>query len=93
MTPTPPTRTDILSAMWQDYGELKEVREAVKEGKKQPTNALRFQVYCLQTAASLCRGIIQGLSEQEFELRVLELESKLQNSILIPKQTQETKKF
>ncbi len=85
MTPTPPFRSDVLSAMWNDYIELREIRQAVKEGKKQPTDALKFQVYCIQTAASVCRGILQGLTDQELELRVKELESKLQNSILIPK--------
>lgn len=85
MSISPPVRSDVLLALWKDYDTLKNLREAVEQNKKQVTPALKFQVYVIQTQASLCRAILQGLTDQELELRVKELESKLQNSILIPK--------
>jgi hypothetical protein len=86
LTLTPPIRAEVLTALWGDYGFLKDLREAIDQDRKKPSQKTKFQVYIIQVQASVCKAILQGLTDQEIELRVIELETKLANSILIPKE-------
>ena len=85
MTISSPIRTDVLLALWKDYHVLKDLREAIEQNKKDVSPKSKFQVYIIQVQANICKGILQGLTNQELEFRVRELEEKLANGVLIPK--------
>ena len=83
--PTPPKRCDVLLALWKRAAWLDETINAVDRNKKRVTPKLRTQIYMTQVYNQLCKTVIYGLKDEELELRVLELEEKLKNGILIPK--------
>ena len=89
--PTPPKRSDVLLALWKRAVWLDETINKVDVNKRRVTPKLRTQIYMTQVHNQLCKTVLYGLKDEEVELRVLELEEKLKNSILIPK-PKETKK-
>ena len=84
-TPTPPTRTDVLSELWLDFNQVKEISKAVKEHPEQLVPELRCQIYIYQVRSQIGKTIISGLKDEELEIRVKDLEEKLKNGVLIPR--------
>ena len=89
--PTPPKRSDVLLSLWKRAFWLDDTINKVEANKRRVTPKLRTQIYMTQVHNQLCKTVIYGLKDEEVELRVLELEEKLKNGILIPK-PKETKK-
>ncbi len=83
------TRTDVLEHLWSRRKWLSEKIDN-KRTKLDPN--LKARAALIAKECRICQAILQGLTDQELELRVKELESKLQNSILIPKSEQEKKR-
>ena len=83
------TRADVLSKLWDiaKWHEDKRTNSRVKlDGNTKARSALsgkEIRAY---------QAILQGLTDQELELRVRELEEKLTNGILIPKPKEGFKK-
>ena len=46
---------------------------------------MRTRVYFASVECQIYRTILQGLSTEELELRVMSLEKKLKNGVVIPK--------
>ena len=88
--PIPPKRSDVLLALWNRAVWLDQAINAVDSGRKNATPKLKQLVYMSQVYNQLCRTVLYALKDEELELRILELEEKLKNSVLIPK-TEEKK--
>jgi len=76
------TRADVLTKLWDiaRWHEDKRTNPRAKldENTKERSSFSGKEIRALQT-------ILQGLTDQELETRVKELEQKLANGILIPK--------
>jgi hypothetical protein len=83
--PIPPKRSDVLLALWNRAVWLDQAINGVDSNKKNVTPKLKQLVYMSQVYNQLCRTILYSLKDEDLELRVLELEEKLKNSVLIPK--------
>lgn len=80
-------RNDVLSKLWDI---------ALWHEKKRLNSRARLDANCKARSALSGKeirayaAILQGLTDQELELRVRELEEKLANGILIPKTEKQT---
>ena len=83
-----PKRSDVLLALWR---RLNWLNSKIDKQQTQITPALKYRVYMVTVECQISKALLYGLKDEEVELRVLELEEKLKNSILIPK-PKETKK-
>ena len=90
--PTPPKRGDVLLALWVRAVWLDDTINRVNANKKRVTPKLRTQIYMTQVYNQLCKTVLYGLKDEEVELRVLELEVKLKNGVLIPKPEEKKKR-
>ena len=90
--PTPPKRCDVLLALWNRAVWLDDTINKVNANKRRVTPKLRTQIYMTQVCNQLCKTVLYGLKDEELELRVLELEEKLKNGVLIPKLEEEKKR-
>lgn len=75
-------RTEVLEFLWQ---RRKWVTEKVDNQQTQFNKQLEARRKLIATECHLCQTILQGLVDQELELRVMLLEEKLANGVLIPK--------
>ena len=82
-----PKRSDVLLALWLRHNWL---RSKIDKRQTQITPALKYRVYMVTVECQILKVLLYGLKDEEVELRVLELERKLKNGVLIPKP--ETKK-
>jgi hypothetical protein len=82
-------RTEVLEFLWTRRKWLSEKVDNAQTKFNKPLEARRKLI---TSECHLCQIILQGLTDQELELRVMELETKLANSILIPKNTEDKKK-
>jgi hypothetical protein len=57
----------------------------VENDKKQLTPKLKELIWMDSVLTNSCRAILQGMDEQELELRVMQLEEKLKTGVLISK--------
>jgi hypothetical protein len=80
---TAPKRLEVLSELWSMDKWLKE-RIETKQTKIDPH--FKFRVYMIQIRTHICKTLLYGLKDEELEIRVMELEEKLKNGILIPRQ-------
>jgi hypothetical protein len=76
------TRGEVLEKLW-------EIAKWHEDKRQNPKAKLDFNLKARSALASKeirsYQAILQGLTDQELEVRVKELEEKLSNSILIPK--------
>jgi hypothetical protein len=84
-TPYPPKRSDVMLALWNRAVWLDQAIKAVDSNKKNVTPKLMQLVYMAQVYNQLCRTVLYGLKDEELELRIMELEEKLKNSVILPK--------
>jgi hypothetical protein len=82
-------RTEVLEFLWKRRQWLS---EKIDNNQTQYNKKLEAKRKLISSECHVCQIILQGLTDQELELRVMELETKLANSILIPKNTEEKKK-
>jgi hypothetical protein len=92
-SPIPPNRSDILLALWNRAVWLDEAINSVDSNKKNVTPKLKQLVYMAQIYNQLCRTVLYGLKDEELEVRLLELEEKLKDCVLIERPKQKTKKI
>ena len=83
--PTPPKRSDVLLAIWNRAAWLDEAINNLDRNKKRITPKFKQQIYMAQVYNQLCKTVLYGLKDEELEIRLMELEAKLKDSILIPK--------
>ena len=91
--PTPPKRSDVLLALWKRAIWLDDTINNVDKNKKRVTPKLRTQIYMTQVYNQLCKTVLYGLKDEELELRVLDLEEKLKDGVLIERFKQKTQKI
>jgi hypothetical protein len=83
--PIPPKRSDVMLALWNRAVWLDQAINAVDSNKKNVTPKLKQLVYMAQVYNQLCKTVLYGLKDEELELRIVELEEKLENSVILPK--------
>jgi hypothetical protein len=83
--PIPPKRSDVLLALWNRAVWLDQAINGVDSNKKKVTPKLKQLVYMAQVYNQLCKTVLYGLKDEELELRIMELEEKLKNSVILPK--------
>ncbi len=76
------TRTDVLEKLWT---RAKWIGEKIDNNRTQFTPNLKARSSLVEKERRLYQSILLGLQNEELELRVMELEEKLRNSVLIPK--------
>ena len=84
-SPIPPKRSDVLGAAWARAVWLDKAINEVENDKKAVSAKLKAMVYMCQIHNQLCKTVLYGLKDEELELRIKELEEKLRNGVLIPK--------
>jgi hypothetical protein len=77
-----PNRTEVLLSLWNRSLWLK---SKIDNPRTKFDDNLRSRVYFCQVECSILRTILYGLSNEELEFRVRDLEGKLANGVLIPK--------
>jgi hypothetical protein len=82
-------RIDVLEHLWSRKKWLSGKIDN-KHTRLDPN--LKARAALIAKECRICQAILQGLTDQELELRVMELETKLANGILIPKPQEEKKK-
>jgi hypothetical protein len=82
----------VLLALWNRAAWLDQAINGVDSNKKKVTPKLKQLVYMAQVYNQLCRTVLYALKDEELELRVLELEEKLKNGVLIPKPEEKKKR-
>jgi len=81
-------RYDVLSLLWKNAQWLD---KKVHKKQLKINGALRQRVYMVQVQNSLCKSILYGLKDEELELRLIELEKKIENAVIIPKEIENEK--
>ncbi len=76
------TRTDVLEKLWS---RAKWMEAKIDNTRTQFTPNLKARCSLVEKERRLYQSILNGLKDEELELRIMELEEKLKNSILIPK--------
>jgi hypothetical protein len=82
------TRTDVLENLWT---RAKWLAEKIDNRHTQFNPNLKARASFVEKERRLYQSILSGLRDEELEMRVLELEEKLKNSILIPKPEEKKK--
>jgi hypothetical protein len=85
LTDTPPSRAIILLTLWKRAIWLNTLIDDVENNKKDVNQKLKELIYMSQVHSQICRTILQGMDTQELELRVIKLEEKLKDGVLIPR--------
>lgn len=76
ITPThPPERTEVLSAMWDDFKQLKQICDSVNNKRAELTPQLKYQVYILQVRSQIGKCILFGLKDSDIDEMFRELEA------------------
>ena len=75
-------RVDVLEFLWS---RRKWLSTKVDNKRTRLDPNLKARSALISKECRICQTILQGLTDQELELRVMELESKLANGVLIPK--------
>jgi hypothetical protein len=83
------TRTDVLEFLWT---RRKWLTERLDNNRTKLDPNLKARASLIAKECRICQTILQGLTDQELELRVMQLEEKLANGILIPKPKEDTKR-
>jgi hypothetical protein len=79
-----PKRSDVLLALWKRSQWLDDLISKMEDPKAEAVENAREMVYMAQVFAQLCKTVLYGLKDETLELRIIELEAKLKNGILIP---------
>ena len=74
-------RYEVLSLLWKNAQWLD---EKIHKRQLKLNDVLKQRVYMVQVQSGLCKAILYGLKDEELEFRVVELEEKLKNGVLIP---------
>jgi len=77
------TRTDVLEKLWS---RAQWMAGKIDNTRTQFTPNLKARASLVEKERRLYQSILNGLKDEELELRIMELEEKLKNSVLIPKQ-------
>ena len=80
LTHTPPVRLDVLCLMWN---KVQWINQTLNDANTQYDAVHRSKMFDLQTLFSGCKTILSGLKDEELELRVIALEEKLKDGVLI----------
>jgi len=77
------TRTDVLEKLWT---RANWIEKKINNRQTQFTKKLKERTYLVEKERRLYQSILSGLQNEELELRIIELEEKLKNCVLIPKE-------
>jgi len=77
-----PKRTEVLCALWE---RARWFKEKIDNPRTQLNDNLKARAYFATIECQYYRAGLFGLKDEELEIRLMELEEKLKNSILIPK--------
>ncbi len=82
-------RTDVLEKLWSRAKWL----EAKIDNQRTKLNSnLKARVSFVSKECRIYQTILMGLKDEELEIRLMELEEKLKNGVLIPKLEEEKKR-
>ena len=84
VTPSNPKRSDVLLALWKSAQWIEDFKNQMEQGKVTPSEKSRQLVYMTQVHAQVCKTALFALKDETLELRIMELEEKLKNGVLIP---------
>jgi hypothetical protein len=74
-----------MLALWNKAVCLDQAINTVDSNEKNVTPKLKQLIYMAQVYNQLCRTVLYALKDEELELRIMELEEKLRDGVLIPK--------
>ena len=77
------TRTDVLEKLW---ARANWTSQKIDNRQTQFNQNLKNTAYFVEKERRLYQSILIGLQDEEFELRITELEEKLKNGVLISKE-------
>jgi hypothetical protein len=83
------TRTDVLEKLWS---RAQWMAKKIDNRNTQFTPNLKARASLVEKERRLYQSILNGLKDEELEMRILELEEKLKNGVLIPKPQEEKKR-
>lgn len=84
------TRTDVLEFLWT---RRKWLTEKVDNQRTKLDKNLKERASLIAKECRICQTILMGLKDEELEVRLMELEEKLKNSVLIPKPDEKKNSF
>ena len=82
-------RTDVLEKLWS---RAKWIEAKIDNQRTKLNPNLKARTSLVSKECRIYQTIIMGLKDEELEIRLMELEEKLKNSILIPKPEEKKKK-
>jgi len=80
-------RHEVLSLLWKNAQWLD---EKIHKRQLKLNGVLKQRVYMVQVLGQQCKCLLYGLKDDELELRVIELEEKLKDGVLIPNEQRKT---
>ena len=83
------TRTDVLEKLWN---RAKWLETKIDNQRTKLNPNLKVRASLVSKECRIYQTILMGLKDEELEIRLMELEEKLKNSILIPKQEEKKKR-
>jgi hypothetical protein len=85
-----PKTSDVLLALWNRHNWIK---HRIENRQTQITPELKRRLYMATVECQICKTLLYGLKDEELEQRILDLEEKLKDGVLIKRSKQETKKI
>jgi hypothetical protein len=82
-------RTDVLEKLWS---RAKWIEAKIDNQSTKLNPNLKARASLVSKECRIYQTILMGLKDEELELRLMELEAKLKNSILIPKPEEKKKR-
>jgi hypothetical protein len=67
-TPHPPTKIDIIIDLYEERARLKEIREQVANGEREPDKKLTAEMYITQLVIATDKTMIDALKETNITL-------------------------
>ena len=82
-------RTDVLEKLWS---RAKWLETKIDNQRTKLNPNLKARASLVSKECRIYQTILMGLKDEELEIRLMELEEKLKNSILIPKPEEKKKR-
>ena len=74
-TPTHPLeRTEVLTELWTDFKQLKQIYQEVNNKHRELTPQLKYLVYILQVRSQIGKSILFGLKDSDIDQMFRDLE-------------------
>ncbi len=74
LNPTYPfQRIDVLSNLWEDFKQLKQIKDDIQNKRRVLTPELKYIVYVLQVRSQIGKCILFGLRDNELDEMMREI--------------------